>query len=78
NQIQITSLTAVAPTDANGRRTATVTYTATSHNLFSRLLGMGVLNIGGTSQTTNATAPNINFYMLLDVSGSMALPTTTA
>ncbi|WP_203310365.1 MULTISPECIES: TadE/TadG family type IV pilus assembly protein [Sphingomonas] len=78
SQIQITSLSASAPTDANGRRTATVTYTATSHNLFSRLLGMGVLRIGGTSQTTNATAPNIDFYMLLDVSGSMALPTTTA
>ncbi|WP_308814592.1 pilus assembly protein TadG-related protein [Sphingomonas sp. GV3] len=61
SQIQITSLSASAPTDANGRRTATVTYTATSHNLFSRLLGMGVLRIGGTSQTTNATAPNIDF-----------------
>ncbi|MCP3735142.1 pilus assembly protein TadG-related protein [Sphingomonas sp. RP10(2022)] len=77
-QVQITSLTATAPTDSNGRRTATVKYTGTSGNAFARILGMGSLNIGGTSVTTNATAPDIDFYMLLDVSGSMALPTTTA
>ncbi|MFV3517488.1 hypothetical protein ACNJD8_23025, partial [Mycobacterium tuberculosis] len=64
--------------DATGRRTATVTYKATSDNVFARILGLNVLNIGGTSTTTNAIAPNINFYVLLDVSGSMALPSTSA
>jgi Flp pilus assembly protein TadG len=76
--IKLTGLTATSPTDKNGRRTATVSYTALSSNLFARILGMATLPIHGTSQTTNATAPDIDFYMLLDVSSSMALPTTSA
>ncbi|MGR6329798.1 pilus assembly protein TadG-related protein [Sphingomonas sp. XXL09] len=78
NQARITSLTVTAPKDSTGRRVATVVYTAQSPNNFARLLGMANLNIGGRSTTTNATAPDIDFYMLLDVSGSMALPTTSA
>ena len=78
NQVQITNLSVQAPTDANGRRTATVSYTATSPNVFAAILGLTTLPIHGISQTTNATAPNIDFYMLLDVSSSMALPTTSA
>ena len=79
NNDTITGRTVTAPTDPNtGRRTATGTYTATSPNFFSGLLGMATLSIHGVSQTTNATAPNIDFYMLLDVSESMALPTTSA
>ena len=77
-QVQITALSATSPTDSNGRRTATVSYTATSTNFFAKLLGLPYLTIHGTSQTTNATAPNIDFYMLLDVSASMALPTSSA
>ena len=78
SQVQLTSLTATAPTDSNGKRVATVTYSAQSSNLFAKILGLVQLPIGGTSQTTNAIAPNIDFYMLLDVSSSMALPTTSA
>ncbi|WP_242098304.1 pilus assembly protein TadG-related protein [Sphingomonas sp. CROZ-RG-20F-R02-07] len=76
--VKLTSLSTSAPTDSTGRRTATVSYVATSSNIFANILGLPLLTIHGTSQTTNATAPNIDFYMLLDVSGSMALPTTTA
>ncbi|PVE53471.1 hypothetical protein DC429_12215 [Arthrobacter sp. TPD3018] len=76
--VRITRLVVTAVKDATGRRTATVTYKATSDNVFARILGLNVLNIGGTSTTTNAIAPNINFYVLLDVSGSMALPSTSA
>lgn len=78
NNVTLTSLTAAAPTDSNGRRTATVTYGAESANSFAGVLGLRSLHIHGTSTTSNATAPNIDFYMLLDVSGSMALPTTSA
>lgn len=67
-----------APTDGNGRRNATVTYKAVSNNIFAKILGLNTLAIAGRSQTTNAVAPDINFYMLLDVSSSMALPTTSA
>lgn len=67
-----------APTDNKGRRNATVVYRAVSNNVFARILGLNTLAIAGQSQTTNAIAPDIDFYMLLDVSSSMALPTTTA
>ena len=77
-QVQVTNLTASAVTDNNGRRTAIVSYQATSPNTFAKILNMASIAIHGTSQTTNATAPNIDFYMLLDVSESMALPTTSA
>lgn len=75
--VTITNVTVSAVRDATGRRSATVSYTATSGNVFARVLGLNVLKIGGTSTTTNAIAPNMNFYVLLDISSSMALPTTS-
>ena len=76
--VTLTSLTIQTPTDSSGRRNATVTYAAVSNNMFASLLGVKNLPIMGNSATTNAVAPDIDFYMLLDVSGSMALPTTSA
>ncbi|MDY0957938.1 TadE/TadG family type IV pilus assembly protein [Sphingomonas sp. CFBP8993] len=77
-EIAITNVAITAPTDNMGRRNAVVTYTGTSNNVFAAILGVNTLAISGQSQTTNATAPDIDFYMLLDVSSSMALPTTSA
>lgn len=76
--VKLTSLKVTAVKDNTGKRVATVTYKATSGNVFARVLGLNVLNIGGTSTTTNASAPDMDFYVVLDVSGSMALPTTSA
>ncbi|MET4897544.1 TadE/TadG family type IV pilus assembly protein [Sphingomonadaceae bacterium jetA1] len=76
--VHITQLVVQAPTDASGRRNATVRYTGVSDNVFARILGVDSLSIGGGSATTNSIAPNIDFYMVLDVSASMALPTTSA
>ena len=76
--ITLSNVTIQAPTDANGRRTATVSYSGVSNNVFARILGIDGLTVTGKSATTNAVAPDIDFYMLLDVSGSMALPTTSA
>jgi len=59
-------------------RTVTLSYTANSDNIFSAVLGMPSIPIGGTSQATSSTAPNINFWMLLDDSPSMAIAATTA
>ena len=66
------------PTATGTTRVSTVTYRAQSRNLFSKILGTSTLTIKGTSQSTASTAPNIDFYLMMDVSGSMALPTTTA
>ena len=76
--VTLSSLTVTAPTDGRGLRTAAVSYVARSNNVFAAILRANTLTISGKSATTNALAPNIDFYMLLDVSGSMALPTTTA
>jgi Flp pilus assembly protein TadG len=59
-------------------RTVTVSYTAQSQNVFAALLGMQTLPISGTSTATAGTAPNINFYLLLDTSPSMEIAATTA
>jgi Flp pilus assembly protein TadG len=59
-------------------RTATVAFTASSANSFPNFLGHASWPLSGTA-TANATAPpNIDFYMMLDNSPSMAIAATTA
>lgn len=59
-------------------RTVTVSYTAQSKNVFGGLIGLAAVNIRGSSSSTASIAPDIDFYVLLDASGSMALPSTSA
>lgn len=59
-------------------RTATVSYDALSHNTFSNVLKLAESGIGGSATATAKTAPNVDFHILLDTSGSMALPSTSA
>jgi Flp pilus assembly protein TadG len=73
-----TNLTVSVATDSTGKRTSTVTYTAGSPTFFSSLLGQSQINLGGTSTATGGLAPNIDFYLLLDNSPSMAIAATAA
>ncbi|WP_445191538.1 pilus assembly protein TadG-related protein [Sphingomonas sp. Tas61C01] len=59
-------------------RTATVSYDALSHNTFSNVLKLEESGIGGSATATAKTAPNVDFHILLDTSGSMALPSTSS
>jgi Flp pilus assembly protein TadG len=59
-----------------GQRTVTVTYNAANQNIFSGVLGASGLKITGTSTANASAAPNMDFYLLLDNSPSMALPAT--
>lgn len=59
-------------------RTVTVSYTASSVDNFPNVLGKQTWSLSGTSQASSYTAPNINFYLLLDNSPSMAIAATTA
>ncbi len=59
-------------------RTIQLSYTAASSNLYTNILGSPTIGIGGTSTTNAKTAPNIDFYVMLDTSGSMAFPATSA
>jgi Flp pilus assembly protein TadG len=71
----------VTITDATGTgidRQATVSYTAQSSNSFGGILGMSTIAIGGTSTAKAAESPNIDFYVMVDTSPSMAIPATSA
>ncbi len=57
---------------------ATITYQATSQNAFGPIFGVKQINISGTSASSLTMGKYLDFYLLLDVSGSMGLPATTA
>ncbi len=69
------SVTAV---DNGLTRTVTVNYTGSSRNSFSGVLGQQNWSLAGSSQSTSSVAPNIDFYLLLDNSPSMAIAATSA
>jgi Flp pilus assembly protein TadG len=85
----MTGVTSVTPTitvtSSNGglTRTVSVTYTANSTNSFPNVLklltGTSQTNwaISGSSTSTATTAPNIDFYLLLDNSPSMNIAATS-
>lgn len=68
----------VTVADSITTRTVTVSYTATSQNFFPSILGESTIALSGTSQAVGSVAPNINFYLLLDDSPSMAIPASSA
>ena len=56
---------------------ATVTYSSVSMNTnFSKLIGIKTIPLSGTSTSTLKIGTYLDFYLLLDVSGSMGLPTS--
>ncbi len=74
----------VAVTNSGLVRTITVSYTATSTNTFPNVLALltktseSTWPISGTATATSYSAPNINFYLMLDNSPSMAIAATTS
>jgi Flp pilus assembly protein TadG len=55
-------------------RTATVSYSAQVANVFGGILGANTMSISGSAQASGSTPPNVDFYLLLDTSPSMAIP----
>jgi Flp pilus assembly protein TadG len=68
----------VTAADNGLQRTVTVNYTASSQNAISGVLLQNSWPLAGSSQSTSSVAPNIDFYLLLDNSPSMAIAATTA
>lgn len=66
------------PPGATRTRTAKITYTARVNNAFARLYRQPTTMLKGESTSSATMAPNIDFYMLLDSSPSMAIAATTA
>ena len=58
--------------------TIDVPYTTTSTNAFAQILGMPTMNVGGFSEAQAAVTPNIDFWMMIDTSPSMAIAATQA
>jgi Flp pilus assembly protein TadG len=71
------SLTVTAA-DSGLTRTVTVTYQTTSNALFGGYTGRSSLPVSGSSEASATVPPNIDFYLLLDNSPSMAIAATTA
>jgi Flp pilus assembly protein TadG len=66
----------ITVTDTGLQRTVTVSYDAKSINNFPSLLGGPAWPIKGSSKAQASSAPNMNFYLLLDDSPSMAIGAT--
>jgi hypothetical protein len=64
--------------DSGLNRAATVSYSASSQNAFMGILRQAAWSINGTATATSRVLPNIDFYLLLDNSPSMAVAATTA
>jgi Flp pilus assembly protein TadG len=58
--------------------TAVVNYTATVSTYFMQLLGYKTVALSGTSTASYTLPAYIDFYLMLDVSGSMSFPSTAA
>lgn len=71
------NVTATVTTAASNVRTAVVSYSATYNTFFGAILGMNTITLSGTSTATGGLPPNIDFYLLLDDSPSMAIAATT-
>src|SRR5271170_2506523 len=73
------SLTSTPTASLNGTTiTATITYSASVATDFMKALGQSSMSVSGTSTASYTQPSYINFYMMLDVSGSMSFPSTTA
>ena len=74
-----TNLTPTATvTRSNLTITATVSYTAQVPTYFMGLMGYKNIALSGTSTASYTMPTFLNFYLMLDVSGSMSFPSTTA
>jgi Flp pilus assembly protein TadG len=74
-----TNLTPSATVSVSGTKmTATVSYTAKVPTYFMGVMGFSTVSINGSSTASYTMPTYINFYLMLDVSGSMSFPSTAA
>jgi Flp pilus assembly protein TadG len=71
-------ITASSVTKSGRILTATVSYTAQAPTSFLKIMGKSNIALGGTSTSSYTLPTYIDFYLLLDVSGSMSFPSTAA
>jgi Flp pilus assembly protein TadG len=71
-------VTATVTTTSGNVRTAVISYNVPYNTFFASLLGMNTIALKGSSTATGGLPPNIDFYLLLDNSPSMAIAATSA
>ncbi len=72
-------LTPTATVSKNGMKlTATVSFTAQVPTTFMGIAGYNNVTVSGTSTASYTLSTYIDFYMALDVSGSMGMPSTSS
>jgi Flp pilus assembly protein TadG len=69
---------ATNPSPNSTERDIVFTYTAQSQTIFAGILGVTSIAVGGSATAKASTAANIDFYVLLDNTPSMVLPSTQA
>jgi Flp pilus assembly protein TadG len=72
------TITVTNPTNNTLVRNVVVSYDAQNENIFAGFLAAPTFEVAGSSSASASVAANINFYLLLDNSPSMALPATQA
>jgi Flp pilus assembly protein TadG len=65
-------------TKTGGTLTSQVTFTADVPTTFMGVIGYSKLSVSGVSNSTSSLPPYLDFYLMLDLSGSMGLPSTNA
>ena len=73
-QVTVTITTGATPLVRN----VTLTYSTSVNTIFAQVLHVNTLALKGVSEASAQVPPNIDFYVLLDNSPSMALPATQA
>jgi len=64
-------------TKTNTNIVSQVTFTAVMPTTFVKMIGFPTMTLTGSSQSAGSLPPYLDFYLLLDVSGSMGLPSTS-
>ncbi len=72
------TVTPVSNASLGALRKVTVSYTASSINMFGGILRSATLPISGSTTANAQQPPNVNFYLAMDVSPSMLLPPTAS
>jgi Flp pilus assembly protein TadG len=65
-------------TKTNSNIVSQVNFSASMATTFVKLIGYPTMNLSGSSQSAGSLPPYLDFYLTLDVSGSMGLPSTSA
>src|ERR1700722_14089717 len=70
------ALTKATVTKTGVNLAATVTFNATVPTIFMNVVGFKSLTVAGSSSASSSLPMYLDFYVMLDVSGSMGLPST--